>query len=229
MGVTVNDQIPLPPRKWLLRIGLPAAVLLAAATILLIASWSVLRPATSVQTMAVVIRQVETDEPIQIQDDLAENSVVQAPGWVEADPFSVYAGALTEGVVKNVLVLEGDQVKQGQPVATLVDDDAVIGLRKAEASVQHLIADLDLAKAKLAQLPARVKAARAKQQALQDEVRRKTSLVESGAVAAGPVERLRQKLEGATADLEHLELEEEVLQVEIKDRESLLLEGQALA
>ena len=32
----MSQQIPMPPRKWLLRIGLPSLVILAAVTILLL-------------------------------------------------------------------------------------------------------------------------------------------------------------------------------------------------
>ncbi|MBG79989.1 MAG: hypothetical protein CMJ39_04665 [Phycisphaerae bacterium] len=223
----MNSTIPMPARKWLLRIGLPSLILAAAATVLIIASWSTLLPAQSVRTVSVVTRQIETDEPVSQQDDMNDEAVVQAPGWVEADPFSVYAPALAEGVVEEVLVLEGDRVSKGQPVARLIDDEAEIALRRSEANLQHLIADLELAKAKLTQLPARIKSARANQYALEDEVRRKAALVESGAVAAGPLERLKQKLDAAMANVEHLELEEQVLQVEVQDRESLVMEGRA--
>ncbi|MCH2152459.1 MAG: efflux RND transporter periplasmic adaptor subunit [Phycisphaerales bacterium] len=223
----MNSTIPMPARKWLLRIGLPSLILTAAATVLIIASWSTLLPAQSVRTVSVVTRQIETDEPVSQQDDMNDEAAVQAPGWVEADPFSVYAPALAEGVVEEVLVLEGDRVSKDQPVARLIDDEAEIALRRSEANLQHLIADLELAKAKLAQLPARIKSARANQYAIEDEVRRKTALVESGAVAAGPLERLKQKLDAAMANIEHLELEEKVLQVEVQDRESLVMEGRA--
>ncbi|MDG2424196.1 MAG: efflux RND transporter periplasmic adaptor subunit [Phycisphaerales bacterium] len=221
----MNQQIPMPARKWMLRIGFPMLVILAAVAILVLASWSALRPASTVRAVAVVIRQVETNEPLQRE---SEPEVVQAPGWVEADPFSVYAGALTEGIVQDVLVLEGEEIKQGQPVAQLVDDEAKLELKKTDAFVEHLRADLALAEANLAQLPARVKEALANQHALEDEVRRKQKLVESGAVAAGPVQRLAKKLEAAVADVEQLQLEEAILQAMVMDAKALLAEGQAV-
>ena len=49
---------------------------------------------------------------------------VQASGWVEPDPYPVAVTALTEGVVAEVLVLEGQAVKKGQTVARMVSDDA---------------------------------------------------------------------------------------------------------
>lgn len=48
----------------------------------------------------------------------------QASGWLEPDPLPVRATALTDGVVSEVHVLEGDLVEAGQPLATLIDEDA---------------------------------------------------------------------------------------------------------
>lgn len=221
----MNEQIPMPARKWMLRIGFPIAIILAAVTILILASWSALKPAQKVRAVAVVMRQVETTEPVTNE---SEQDAVQAPGWVEADPYSVFAGALTEGIVEDVLVLEGEEIKQGQPVAQLVDDEAVLDLKRAEASLKHLETDLLLAEANLAQLPARVRKAVANQHALEDEVRRKKKLVESGAVAEGPVERLIKKLEAAAAEVEQLQLEEAILRAHVIDAHALIAEGEAI-
>ena len=121
----MNQPIPLPPRKWIRRIGLPVVILATVAALLVATSWTSLAPATVVRATHVVVREVETDEPPPRPSDGDENvPMVQAPGWVEADPYSVYAGALAEGVVEQILVLEGDRVRKGQPVATLVGDKA---------------------------------------------------------------------------------------------------------
>src|SRR5687768_4009427 len=47
----------------------------------------------------------------------------QASGWIEPDPLPVKATALIDGVVDQVHVLEGQSVKQGDPLATLIDAD----------------------------------------------------------------------------------------------------------
>ena len=221
----MNQDIPMPSRKWVLRIGLPMLVILAAVTILVLASWSALRPAISVRAVAVVVREVETNEPL---DTGLESEVVQAPGWVEADPFSVYAGALTEGVIRDVLVLEGESVTKGQPVALLVDDEAALTLKREEANVKHLEADVVLAEAELLQLPARVRKALANQHAIEDEVERKKKLVKSGAVAAGPVHRLEDKLNATIAEVEQLEHEEAILQAKLIDSHAKLAAGEAI-
>lgn len=71
----------------------------------------------------------------------------QAPGWVEAAPFAYAAAALTDGTVREVLVLEGERVSKGQVVARLVDDDARIALARAEAEAEMKAAEVLAAEA----------------------------------------------------------------------------------
>ena len=223
-----NDtRIPLPPRRWLLRIGVPSLILGATALLLLGTMWSSIMPARSVRTVSAIVRTVDTPIDAAASSTASSDAVVQAPGWVEPDPFGIYAGALAEGVVRDVLVLEGDTVTAGQPVAHLVDDDAKLALQQSEAVVVHLAADVAIAEAHLAQLPSRIKAAHANRNVLADEVRRKTTLVDSGAVAAGPVKRLAMKLDAADAALEQLELEEQLLFAKFMDSQANLAAGEA--
>ena len=224
--MNTGTQIPMPPRRWVVRIGVPMLVLLAAAALLLGAMWSSIMPARPVRNVPALIREV--DAPInEPATDTTSDAIVQAPGWVEPDPYGVYAGALAEGIIKDVLVLEGDTVTADQPVALLVDDDARIALQHAEATLVHLRADTHTAQTMLDQLPSRIRAAKANRDALADEVRRKTTLVESGAVAAGPVERLRMKLDAADAALEQLDLEDRILFAKVMDNEAKVAAGEA--
>lgn len=57
----------------------------------------------------------------------------KAAGWVEPEPYPVRVPALTEGVVKEILVLEAEEVTAGQTVATLIDEDATLALALARA------------------------------------------------------------------------------------------------
>ena len=52
------------------------------------------------------------------------SAVTEAAGWLEADPFPIYVPALAPGIVKEVLVLEGEPVEAGQVVVRMIDDDA---------------------------------------------------------------------------------------------------------
>ncbi len=76
----------------------------------------------------------------------------QATGWVEPDPLPIRVTPLYSGVVREVHVLEGQSVTNGEPLITLVDDDAQLAQRGAAANLaearavkEALGADLKLA------------------------------------------------------------------------------------
>jgi len=171
-------SIPQPKKRFMTRLGIPIFVIATVVAILLFASWESIRASTKVDAVTVVMRNVETDDPQN--SSASQGSVIQAPGWVEAEPYSIYAGALTDGIVEEVLVLEGDTVTKGQAIAKLIDEDNELALKTA------------LAKVKLWE--GKVHAAEAKMKELADEYQRKKPLVGSGSLAEGPVERLRLRL-----------------------------------
>ena len=214
----MNTNIPLPERRWMTRFGLPILIIAIAAAILIVVGWQSLRPATSVDAVTVVVRSIETDAPPT--DDRTDGRIIQAPGWVEADPFSVYAGALVEGVVESILVLEGDRVAKGQPVATLISDDARIARDRVAAQWEVTQQQLKTAIALRAAVEPELAAADAQRRSLVDEYQRKEALVENGAVAAGPVERLKIAIDAANADIARLEAREQVLDAEVHAAEA---------
>ncbi|MAB83089.1 MAG: hypothetical protein CMJ24_06595 [Phycisphaerae bacterium] len=222
-----DTRIPMPPRRWLLRFGLPVLVLAAAAALLLSMLWTSIVPAREITAVPTVVRDVEIPFDAAGDDQAVDEAVVQAPGWVEPDPYGIYAGALVEGVVKELLVLEGDPVKTGQPVATLVDDEARIALQRAKANVLHLHAEMLMVEATRDQLPSRLDAARARLSELEDEIRRKTPLVEQGAVAEGPVERLKIRVRAAEAAIAELEVEKKRLDAAVMDAKAELAVGES--
>ena len=138
-----SPNVPLPKRKWLVRFGLPMFLILSAGGVLTYTSWQALRPTTSVQATIVAVRTVETNAP----RERSNSALVQAPGWVEPDPFSNYVAALTEGVVEEIMVLEGDRVEVDQIVAKLIDDDAHIHLQRATAMVTQRTGERESAEA----------------------------------------------------------------------------------
>lgn len=137
-----RTEIPLPPPRWKTRVLLPGAILLATAVLLAAAAGDALWPATSVRVVPVIVKTDVEARP-------AGSIVVQAPGWVEADPFSTAVSALADGVVEDVLVLEGGRVECGDVVARLVADDARIALNQAEAVLAERRAVLAAAHATL--------------------------------------------------------------------------------
>jgi len=225
--VNTHDKIPMPPRRWMLRFGLPVLVLATAVTLLLSTMWSRIVPARTVPTASALVRNVDIPITTGNRDATSSDTIVQAPGWVEPDPFGVYAGALVEGVVKDLYVLEGDTVTAGQPVATLVDDEARIALQRANANVLHLQAELLMTEAKRDQVPVRIKAARSKVAELEDELQRKLPLVQQGAVAAGPVERLKIRLESVHAEVEQLQIKQKEMDAAVMDDRAELAVGES--
>ncbi|MGA1631037.1 MAG: efflux RND transporter periplasmic adaptor subunit [Phycisphaerales bacterium] len=222
------DVIPAPPRRSLLRIGLPLSLLLAVMALLAFASRDSLRPRIAVEAVPVALRAVEIQgEPS------GGDSVVVAPGWIEADPSTHRLAALADGVVEQVLVLEGERISVGQPIATLVADEARIALERADAERSRreamraeaearlkaarlgrealiaprrrvAIAESDAIRlaAQAAAAVATADAAASRQRELADELERLEALAERGGASEGAVARLRLRLETSEAEAE---------------------------
>ncbi len=176
--MNTNTSIPEPSRHFVMRFGVPIAIITTTLAILAFASWNLIRKTHPVEAVTVVMRDVETDDPIS--SDASDESIVQAPGWVEASPYAVFASALIQGIVDEILVLEGDYVEAGQPIATLISEDNELALKTAKAKVSIRKGEL--------------RAAQTHMDERADEYNRKKPLVESGTLAEGPIERLRLRL-----------------------------------
>ena len=146
-------------------IGLPFAVFIATIVLIGWTVWPFLRPARTVPvTQALFDRASSSDSapsdalvsasPVSSASlqDAPVGRLVQAAGWLEAEPFSVACTALADGVVDSIDVLEGDRVEAGQIVARLVSIDSELRLRDADA-------DLARAKAEVSRTAAEVQAA----------------------------------------------------------------------
>ena len=196
---SMTSSIPLPSVRIGTRVVLPAVIVFSAIAILAWSSWRAWAPLTTVRAVPVVIRAAGDSTSMTMNSPASSNvlsnnaalnsgqtsaprgAVVQAPGWVEPSPFPIAASALTSGVVREVLVLEGDHVEQGQVVAKLINDQAKIALHRSEAEVKIKSAELGM---------------------LQDELSRKQKLVAGGGVSEGEVARLAIKVLGAKAVVE---------------------------
>ena len=238
MNEDAVDKVPLPRRSTWLRLGLPCLILAGAATLMILTGWDAWRPRRNVAAIPVGVRIVEVEAEQATRD--AGGVAVQAPGWIEADPFDIFVSALTDGVIKEILVLEGDRVVAEQEIARLHDEEAVIEVARLEAQAKEHQAHLEKAKAvfqaaetefrelidldqmvavtraeesRLAAVLAGFPAKRATLEATRaektDEYERKRRVVESGAVPAGAVERLRIRIQAIDAQLEALDAEED--------------------
>ena len=174
----MSHAIPQPKRNVITRLGVPVFIVVIIIGVLAVSSYQSLKPSTPVESITVVVKTIESNVIDESSDQ--GTSIIQGPGWVEAEPYAVFASALTQGIIENILVLEGDSVIKGQPVATLVSDDNRLALEAVHAQLKVKEAELHEATASM--------------QSLADEYSRKIKLVDSGAVAVGPTERLRLQL-----------------------------------
>ena len=87
------------------------------------------------------------------------SALFQASGWIEPDPFAIRIPSLLDGVVNDLLILEGQHVVKGQKVATLIDEDAKLSLQHATAKYQQSKALEDEISFEIAVLEANLKAA----------------------------------------------------------------------
>ena len=147
-------------------------------------------------------------------------ALFQASGWIEADPFPVRATALLSGVVEHVHVLGGDAVRTGDPIATLVREDAEIALAAAKAAREAAEneqaveeAERDILEAREAVLESRIRAAESRLTELADLAERAErvgmgNLSEREIVQARLKEATqRMEVEALTASLVELEAE----------------------
>ncbi|QDU89191.1 HlyD family secretion protein [Pirellulimonas nuda] len=129
-------------RAWLTRYVVPAAILAGFLALFGWAARDSFLPATPVTVTPVVVSQAQVRQE--------GTPLFQAAGWIEPRPSPVTASALAPGVISEVLVVEGQHVKLGEPVATLIDTDARLALRAAQARHELQLADVRSAEAELA-------------------------------------------------------------------------------
>lgn len=143
--LAVDRDRPVPAkigvrRAWLSRYVLPTTILCGFGGLFAWAARDSLLPAQPITIAPVVVSRAEIKQE--------GTPLFQAAGWVEPRPMPVVASSLAPGVIKELLVIEGDGVQEGQPVATLIDTDARLAL--AEAKSQHALQVAEVARAKAA-------------------------------------------------------------------------------
>ena len=141
-------SMPRPRFAYGTRLVLPALLLIGFVSVAAWAARGSLVPAAEVRVVPVVVREVEGRQTVDVGDRGSTRGevVAQASGWVEPDPYPIIVNALADGVVREVLVLEGDAVEADHPVARLIDDDAELSLRLSEAALAGAQARLEAAR-----------------------------------------------------------------------------------
>jgi multidrug efflux pump subunit AcrA (membrane-fusion protein) len=136
-----------------------------------------------------------------------QQMLFQAAGWFEPDPLPIFATTLTDGVISEVHVLEGQEVKKGQLLAELIADDAKIALDAAQRAHDKAIAELKLqavqvtvAQAEADVMADQVKAAAAKLSEEKDNEQR-IGKIPSGSVSDQERSRAKFVVEGQMAEV----------------------------
>ncbi len=245
------DRIPPAGRRWLTRVGLPAGIIVLAAALMAIVSKDVWMPARGVSIIRTIARtgQISAAGAIVGTSESAGRSsqviVAQAAGWVEPDPFPIRVPALTEGTLEQVLVLEGDVVAAGQVVARMIDAQAKLAVRRAQAEVDRRQAMVDAAQAVWDHPVARIRAVAvgkatveetqseagetqamalvesAKLAELEGHLNRLAQLPE-GIVEQDRVERTRFQVEAQRASVQALAARQSVVKAKLKRHEAEL-------
>lgn len=142
--LTSSKNHPSPPTHrsfaWLLPVGL----ILGFLIILTLLFGQRLLPATEVRTAPIITIRQSADSEIKPTDTPTSTAITkgkmifQASGWIEPDPYVTYVPVLINGVIDQLHVLEGQTVKKGDLLATLVDDEAKLDLQEAEVKIKSL-------------------------------------------------------------------------------------------
>ena len=128
-------------RHLLTRYVLPGLLLLGFLALLAWASRELVFPPRSVNVVPVLATHASVQR--------AGTPLFKAAGWIEPRPTPIRVAALAPGVVENLLVVEDQPVKAGDPIAELVKEDARLAHNKALADLKLRQAELEQAKAAL--------------------------------------------------------------------------------
>src|SRR5690606_2242960 len=104
-----------PKCPWVTRYVLPIGILVSFASLFAWATRDTFLPATSVTLTPVVVSRSEIKQE--------GTPLFQAAGWIEPRPTPVIASSLAPGVIEELLVVEGQHVEKGEPVARLIATD----------------------------------------------------------------------------------------------------------
>ena len=160
--------------------------------------------------------------PLSPEAEFNAPLLFQASGWIEPDPYSVTATALTDGVLESVHILEGELVKKGQLLAKLIDDDARLDLETARQQLASLEAQaeahrhqIDIAEAELATLGKQVSAADARR-AKAAELAERLSNARAGVVPERDIVQARLEVDALSSEVEALAITETEIKARIE-------------
>lgn len=209
--------VPRPPSRIGTRVVLPLSILLCAAGLLAYSARDLLVPSHRVWVSPAVMKHVEGGA----MHAGRAGDVVQGPGLIEPAPYPVTVPALAEGVVAEVLVLEGDTVEAGQVVAKLVDADAKL---RVDLATAELIAKRHM----LGSALAKQEVAAAEVEEAKTELNRMTGLQAAGGATEGELAQIRAAVAVKQRELEAMYAEARAVEGELAPAEVMLREAQLM-
>lgn len=178
-----------PPIRLLTRLVVPTVLAAATLAILAYTSWQTLAPTPQAAVTPVAVVEA-------LQPRASAEAGILAPGWIEPAPHPTEVRALREGVVTDILALEGESVEAGAVLVRLEHGAELIALRRQEAALR-------LAEAEVA---AKEAAARAAERTLELALDAEHALRAADA-ALREAEAARAKAAAEAAEAESLEAE----------------------
>lgn len=181
-----------PPRRLVTRYLIPLALLAGFVAVGAFAFRGSLVPTVGVLvTMPVMAsdKLADASSPTASSDsvELHKESLFQAPGWIEPEPYPIVISTLRMGTVETINVIEGQSISSGTVVATLVDDDAKLAVASAESALKLKEAQYNAAVGNWenpTSLKEAVETARANADRLQAEARRLQEMFELARIEA---------------------------------------------
>lgn len=204
--LTVNREGPetssRPRRRHVYtRYVLPGVILVGFLAVLVWAARDSLLPSKPVSVVPVLATRAEIQQ--------SGTPLFQSAGWVEARPTPVVVSALTEGVIEQLLVVEGQEVKAGETVARLIDADA--RLTRAAAG-----SDLTLRQAEVAVARAALRSAEAKEQIARFVLDSRRKAYQANAIPEIEYRQAESDFKTATATKEEAEANVQVAEARFK-------------
>lgn len=225
---------------------LPVGLILGFLSVLGLLFGTRLIPAIPVSVAPVIT--IRTDSPAEATTPQSlvapPNSgpgplLFQASGWVEPDPYPISVPTLVGGIIDEVFVLEGESVKKGQILATLIDEDAVLELRQKQARVQTLKSEIESNRSRVPVVESRrsgsennIESKRQRLAEMEDRLNRLRSLPR-GSIAAIELTSARLQMEQqksivaeAESSISGIDSEIEMVKREIEAKQSALAESE---
>lgn len=195
------------PVKRLPSWSVPSLILLGFAILFLVLFGDRILPAPEVD-VAIVLAAPATGQAAPIPGFPAATEgkpLFQASGWIEPAPLPIKATALIDGVVETVHVLQGQTVKKGELLASLIAEDERLSLaiseqnhRMAESAYAAHQSAIHVADKKVAGLEAQLAAAATLRDEAADRLKRIDQLPEGAVSQADAIAaKLRQEREAS--------------------------------